>query len=189
MMELVGSVELLVVVAAVAAVVVVAVVVVAVVVAVVVVAVILFLFLLWVLIFDGGCSWELSLGRACGGWSLDLERARRAAAVTVGDTDLLLSSKVGEFGRELALVKRSTLLSFFKGECTLFLRSRDGLIWNTTLSKLEPDIDRRRAERAAASLVDVCTNAVASVAWTNMVLGEALLWIDCLTAGLEGGWR
>ena len=175
MMELVESVELLVVVVA------------AVVVAVV--AVILFLFLLWVLIFDGGCSWELSLGRACGGWSLDLERARRAAAVTVGDTDLLLSSKVGEFGRELALVNRSTLLSFFKGECTLFLRSRDGLIWNTTLSKLEPDIDRRRAERAAASLVDVCTNAEASVAWTNMVRGEALLWIDCLTAGLEGGWR
>jgi hypothetical protein len=177
LVELVESVKLVVVVAAVAAVV------------AVVVVVILFLFLLWVLIFDGGCSCELSLGRACGGWSLDLERARRAAAVTVGDTDLLLSSKVGEFGRELALVNRSTLLSFFKGEWTLFLRSREGLIWNTTLSKLEPDIDRRRAERAAASLVDVCTNAEASVAWTNMVLGEALLWIDCLTAGLEGGWR
>ena len=95
------------------------------------------LFLFWVLIIGGGCSWELSLGRAWGAddWStIMLERgAGTASTVTV----------MGETNRDV-------------WEVALFLTSLVGLLWTATPSKLEPDSDRRREERVAASLVEEC---------------------------------
>ena len=88
--------------------------------------------LFWVLIIGGGLSWDFSLGRACDAcdadaWSTIMERVAGTgtpASTVMGDTN----------------------------PSALFLTSLVGLLWTIT-SKLDPDRDRRREERVAASLV------------------------------------
>ena len=107
--------------------------------------------LFWVLIIGGGLSWDFSLGRACDAcdadaWSTIMERlagpvaGTGTASTVMGDTN----------------------------PSALFLTSLVGLLWTIT-SKLDPDRDRRREERVAASLVLVRR------ARAGLLRGEAFL--------------